>query len=354
MGKYFLKEKIISIIMFIPFAFRRYKITSVFSVLAIVLTIFTLFSGSSTIQLLKRSEKKKHVEYQITIYPPNLDKIHEDLWIDGVKALLRQNKFECYSWMYKGRTVIDVLNLFAGKVNVHIIETILQQKGFLKDNMKIESNKIADRFDTYDIEFELDDKASFEKRAWSIDIERLLLGKGYFTVADGYHNPVALNVSYPPFKAAYDIINLIKEKGLKTPSVFSIYSNDPPDGSSEDDLLLSVEGSNNSIKISGFVPLKKYNPQFHHDNLTVTVNIVNSKGYVSIAKVTTHPVTGFKLRYPQDFMPPNDNLLKGVYQLKCYMNDQKAFDTKFELDKRNNVIWHHNKESQRVFYSKLD
>ena len=339
--------------MFIPFAFRRYKITSILSVFVIAMTLFALFSGSSNIQLLKKKENKKPVEYQITIYPPNSVEINEDFWIGEVKALLRQNKFECYSWIYKGKTVIDVVNLFAGKADIHLIETILQKKGFLKDDVKIELNIIANRFDTYDIEFESDDKSSSGQQAWSIDVEKLLLEKGYFASTDGYHNPVALNINYPPFREAYTMIGFIKEKGLKGPSAFSIYENYPPDGSA-DDLLLSLEGSKDSIKISAFVPIKKYDPQFHHDNSTFTINIVNTEGNVSVAKVRAHPFAGFKLQYPQDFMTPNNSLLKGGYQLRCFINDQKAFDTKFELDNKNNVIWHQNKKPQRVFYSKVE
>jgi len=353
MDKYFFKKKITQIIMFIPFAFRRYKITSILSVFAIGMTLLGLYSGSSNIQLLMKKEKKNPVEYQITIYPPNSVENNNDFWISEVKALLRQNKVESYSWIYKERTVIDVVNLFAGKADIHLIETILQKKGFLKDDVKIDLNTTENRFDTYDIEFELDDKSSSGKRAWSTDVEKLLLEKGYFASTDGCHNPVALNVNYPPFREAYTMIGFIKEKGLKGPSAFSIYKNCPPDGSAED-LFLDLEGSKDSIKISGFVPLKKYDPQFHHDNSTFTVNIVNPEGNVGVAKVTAHPVNGFILQYPQDFMPPNNSLLKGGYQLKCSINDQKAFDTKFELDKKNNVIWPQNKKPQRVFYSKVE
>jgi len=118
--------------LFIPFAFKRYAITSIFIVLAVAMTIVTLFTGSSTIQLLKNSEKKEPVEYQVTLYPPTSDKVHENLWIDEVTTLLRQNRFENYSWIYKGRTVIDVLTLFDRKADVRKIKTLLQKKGSWK------------------------------------------------------------------------------------------------------------------------------------------------------------------------------------------------------------------------------
>jgi hypothetical protein len=343
-------KKIHSFMLFIPFAFKRYAITSIFIVLAVAMTIVTLFTGPSTIQLLKNSEKKEPVEYQVSLYPPASDKVHENLWIDEVTTLLRQNRFENYSWIYKGRRVIDVLTLFYWKADVRKIKTLLQKKGLLEGDVNIEPRKIAHRLDTYDIEFELDEKASSVKEAWSNEVENLLLEKGYFASADyGQHNPAALNVGYPPFREAYSIIELIKKNGLKSPSAFSLYENNPAD-----DVLLTIRGADNAVLLSGFVPLKKYNPEIHPDSSLFNLEIVNPEGNTSVVKVTAHPFAGFRVRFPQDFTPQNNRLSKGLYQVRCYLNDQKASDTQFVMDNNNTVIWHHNKESQRVFYSRVD
>jgi hypothetical protein len=344
------KKKIISFMLFIPYAFKRYAITSIFIVLAVAMTIVTLFTGSSTIQLLKERQKKEPVGYHVTLYPPASDNVHEDVWIHEVTTLLRLNSFECYSWRYRGMAAIDVLTLIDGTSALGTIKTLLQKKGFIHSDVNIESGNINRRTDAYDIVFELDEKASSVKRVWSAEVEKLLREKGYFASAEhGQYTPAVLYVRYPPFREARSIIEVIKKNGLKSPSAFSLYENSP-----EDDVLLTITGADNAVLLSGFVPLKKYNPEIHRDSALFAIEIVNPEGNTSVVKVTTHPFAGFRVRFPQDFTPQNSGLSKGIYQAICYLNDKKVFSAQFEVDKHGKVIWEHDQSSQRVFYSRVD
>jgi hypothetical protein len=344
------KKKVASFMLFVPYAFRRYTVTSLFIVLAVAMTIVNLFTGSSTIQLLKESEKKEPVEYYVTLYPPASDKVHEDTWIYEVTTLLRQNTFECYPWRYRGMAAIDVLTPLDRKSAVHTIKTLIQKKGFANGDVKIESGNITRRTDTYDIEFESDDNASSEKQAWSAEIEKLLLQKGYFASADyGRHNPAALYVRYPPFREARSIIEAIKKNGLKSPAAFSLYENNP-----SHDVQLTIAGADNAVLLSGHVPLKKYNPALHRDSSLFAIEIVNPEGDASVVKVTAHPFAGFKVRFPQDFTPQYSGVSKGMYQVICYLNEKKAFSSQFEVDKHNKVIWEHDQALQKVFYSRVN
>jgi len=350
------KKRISSLMLFIPYAFKRYTVTSVFIVLAVVMALGTLFKGSSTIQLLKKSEKKEpvayreYVEYYINIYRQESDKAQEDKWIYEVTTLLRQNTFECYPWRYRGMAAIDALTTLDRKSAIRTIKKLLQKKGFINGGLTMESGNINRRTDTFDIVFESDDGASSGKRAWSAAVEKLLLQKGYFASADyEMHNPAALSVRYPPFREARSIIEAIKENGLKSPSAFSVYENNPPD-----DVVLTITGSDAGVLLSGFVPLKKYNPEIHRDSSLFTIEIITPEGNTSVVKVTAHPFAGFRVRFPQDFSTQNSGIVKGVYQVRCFLNDRKAYSTKFELNKRNKIIRENDKESQRVFSSRVD
>jgi hypothetical protein len=348
------KKRFSSLMLFIPHAFKRYTVTSACIVLAVVVAMGSLFTGASTIQLLKKSEKKapgKYVEYYVTLYPPASDKVQEEKWINGVTTLLRQNTFECYPWRYRGVAAIDALTPLDRKSVVRTIKTLLQKKGFINGGLKMESGNINQRTDTFDIVFESDDNASSGKRAWSAAVEKLLLQKGYFASADyDMHNPAALYVRYPPFREARSIIETIKKNGLKSPSAFSIYDN-----TSADEVLLSIADANNAVLLSGFVPLKKYSPEIHPDSSLFTIEIVTPEGNTSVVKVTAHPFAGFSVRFPQDFTPQQQSgVTKGIYHVKYSVNDRKAYSAKFEVDERHRVIRGHDKESKRVFYSRVD
>jgi hypothetical protein len=342
------------IITFIPFAFRRYRITSVLSVIAVIMALYILFTEFSDLLIAKKKGQKKPSEYQITIYPTNTDRVQADMWVRRANAFLRQKGFESYSWNYQGRSVIDILNLFDRKSDRRTIETILQKEGLWDNGVKVTANSIAGRLDTYTIEFEPGETASPGKQVWISSVEQLLSDKGYCTLADhGYHNPVVLNVGYPPFREAQKLIELIKEKGLDIPSAFSIYENDTGVGVTDNLLHLHIEGSERSVRVSGYLPLKRYTPELYHGNVTFTVSVTDPEGMARVAKVTTHPVTGFTLQYPEDFTPQKDGLSRGIYQVSCFMNDKKVTDTKFELDKEHTVIRLNDKEPQRVFYYSL-
>jgi hypothetical protein len=344
------KKRITSIILFIPYAFKRYTITSIFIVLAAAMTIVTLFTGSLTIQLLKKSEKKEPIEYYIILYPPASDKAQKDIWIHEVTALLRQNKFECYSWKYRGMAAIDVLTSLERKSAVRRIKTLLREKGFVNDDVKIESGNNSRRSDTYDIVFESDENKSSLKRTWSAEVENFLRGNGYFASAEySQFTPAALYVRYPPFREAHSIIEAMRKNGLKTPSAFSLYENTPAD-----EVLLTITGADNSVLLSGFVPLKKYNPEIHRDNSLFAIEIVSPQGNTGVVRVTAHPFAGFRVRFPRDFTPTSSGVSKGIYQVQCSLNDRKLFSVQFEVDNHNKIIWEHNRESQRVFYSRVD
>jgi hypothetical protein len=344
------KKKISSFMLFIPYAVKRYTITSFFVVFAAAMTVVTLFTGSSTVQLLKQTEKKEAVEYYVTFSPPVSDKAHEDIWIHEVTTLLRLNAFECYPWVYRGRAAVDVLTTLERKSAVRTIKTLLQKKGFIDGGIKMESGNITRRTDTYDIEFESADNAFSGKQAWSTAVEKLLLEKGYFASADyNLHNPAALYVRYPPFREAYSIIELMKKNGLKSPAAFSLYENNP-----SHDVQLTITGADNAVVLSGHVPLKRYNPALHRDRSRFTVEMVNPAGNTSVVKVTAHPFAGFRVRFPQDFTPQNSGVPIGMYRVNCYLNDKKAISAQFEVDKLGKVIRGNEKESQRVFYSRVD
>ena len=343
-----------SIITFIPFAFRRYRLTSVLSVIAAIMALCILFTEFSDLLISKKKGQKKPSEYQITIYPPNADRVQADIWVRRANALLRQNRFESYSWTYQGRSVIDILNLFDRKSDRRTIETILKKEGLWDNAVKVTANSIGGRLDTYTIEFEPGDTASPGKQAWISSVEQLLSEIGYCTLTDHrYHNPVALNVGYPPFREAQKIIESIKEKGLEIPSAFSVYENDPGTGFTDNLLHLHIEGSQHSVRVSGYLPLKRYTPELYHGNVSFTVSVTDPEGMARVAKVTTHPVTGFSLQYPEDFTPQRDGLSRGIYQVSYSINDKKVADTKFELDKEHTVIRLNDKEPQRVFYYSL-
>jgi hypothetical protein len=337
--------------LFIPYAFQRYTITSVFIVFAVVIAMVNMFTGSSTIQLLKNDERREPVEYYVTLYPPASDKVQEDIWINKVTTLLRHNTFECYPWRYRGMAVIDVLTPLDRKSAVRTIKALIQKKGLSNGDLKIESGNITRRADAYDIVFESDNNASPLIRTWSGEVENLLREKGYFASATyGQYTPAARYVRYPPFREARAIIDAIRKNGLKSPSAFSVYDTIPAD-----DVLLSIAGADDAVLLSGFVPLEKYRPEIHRDSSLFTIEIIDPRGNTGNVKVTAHPFAGFRVRFPRDFTPQQQSgITKGIYQVKYAVNDRKAYSAKFEVDERNRVIRGHDKESQRVFYSRVD
>jgi hypothetical protein len=344
-------SRISSLMLFIPYAFQRYTITSAFIVFAVVMAVVNMFTGSSTIQLLKNDERREPVEYYVTLYPPTSDKAQEDLWIDKVTTLLRHNSFECYSWRYRGMAVIDVLTPLDRKSAVRTITALIQKKGLSNGDLKIESGNIARRTDAYDIVFASDKTASPLKRTWSGEVENLLREKGYFASAKyGQYTPAARNVRYPPFREARSIIEAIRKNGLKSPSAFSVYENSPAD-----DVVLSIAGADDAVLLSGFVPLEKYHPEIYRDSSLFAIEIIAPEGTASVVKVTAHPFAGFSVRFPQDFTPQQQSgVTNGIYQVKYSVNDRKAYSAKFEVDERNRVIREHDKESQKVFYSRVE
>jgi hypothetical protein len=323
--------------------------------MSILMAFFMLYADISGMRSVKKKGKATLPEYQATLSAPVRNSINQDAWIDAVHDILKQNNFESYIWLHRGKKVIDILSLHDRNADILRIEEALLKNGVLKSDIKIDVQKIAKRFDTYTIEFESPYHEISARCAWNEKVDRLLSGKEYCLPQeyDCNRNPAVLDVAYPPFREAAALIAHIQESGLQKPSFYTVYAHyrqDRTDG----DFMYSVATFRNSIQISGFVPVMKYSPEIHHEGSVLTVTMVDPAGKTSSSRIITHPVRGFVVNYPKDFMPEHDTVIPGAYKVFCSLNGEKAFETGFELTDTYTVRGNHIYEPEKVFYTRVE
>jgi len=143
---------------------------------------------------------------------------------------------------------------------------------------------------------------------------------------------------------------VIESRGLTRPTGYNIVEHDPTAEASEG-FLLGISGSSRSVRVDGFIPMKWVLPEHFDSVATFRMTIVSPPGNVYACEWRQRLVDEFEVDFPRDFAPTATRAVEGEYQLRLYVDGDKAFDATFRL-RRDGVIWGHEGEGP-VVYSTL-
>lgn len=299
-------------------------------------------------------QKSANKDYQISISPGSyLTTEQRKLWVTNLAELLKRHGFNPFIFGKEDAQTIELIGLFDIQGEEAIVRDLMKNNGFLVCNPSINRSAVLDRQDKYDVEFDLDKpKTNLEDWAnWISEMEELF-ENNHFEYRPSYHyeNPIVVSLPYPPWREITKIMILIKKKGLILPTRFIIYENDIT-ATSGKDLLLCIDSSNEGISISGFIPLKSIDEDDLRKVSKIKMTITDKFGKMYTSQLNQPLANGFSVVFPSEFIPNQTRLLPGRYQLRIYVNSEKAWDTEFQVDKAGSVDWDYSVDRRTVYKS---
>lgn len=299
-------------------------------------------------------QKSTTKEYQISISPGgHLTTEQRNLWVTNLADLLNRNGFHPIVFGREDAQTIELIGLFYIQREEAIVRDLMKNNGFLVCNPSINRSAVLDREDKYDVEFEIDKpKMNLEDRANWIGKMEELFENNRFEYRPSYHyeNPKILNLQYPPWREVAKIMNLIKRKGLILPTRFVIYEGDVTT-TSDKNILLDIGSSNKGITISGFIPFKSIDEDDLKKISRIKMTITDQSGKMYTSELNQPLADGFSKVFPSDFIPKQGRLLPGRYQLRIYVDSEKAWDTEFQVNKAGSVDWDYGVDRRAIYRS---
>jgi hypothetical protein len=322
--------------------------------------IFVVGGGiSSDYSLMLTSEnssKQKSTikEYQISISPGGyLTAEQRNLWVTNLAELIKSHGFNPFILGKEDAQTIELIGLFDIQREEAIVKDLMKNNGFLVCNPSINRTAVLDRQDKYDVEFELDKpKMNLEDWAnWISEMEELFENNRFeYRPSYHYENPMVMSLPYPPWREITKIMNLIKKKGLILPTRFIIYENDIT-ATSLKNMLLTIDSSNEGITISGFIPFKSIDEDDFKEVSKIKMTITDKSGKMYTSQLNQTLAEEFSVVFPSKFIPHQTRLLPGRYQLRIYVNPEKAWDTEFQVDQAGSVDWDYSVDRRAVYRS---
>lgn len=302
------------------------------------------------------SSKQKSAlqEYQISISPgSDLTTEQREIWVTNLAELLRSHAFNPFILGEEDAQTIELIGLFDIQREEFRVKDLMKNNGFLVCNPSINRSAVLERQDKYDVEFELDNPQmnSEDWANWVSDMEELFQSH-YFEYRPSFHdeNPMVTSLPYPPWRETAKILNLVRKKRLILPTRFIIYENDIT-ATSEKNMLLTIDRSKKDATISGFIPFKGLDEDDLEKVSEIKLTITDKSGKIFTSQLQQPLAEKFIVGFPSTFMPHQTRLLPGRYQLRIYVNNQKAWDTEFQVDKAGRVDWDYSVDRRVVYRS---
>ncbi len=299
-------------------------------------------------------QKSATKEYQISIsHGGHLNTEQQNLWVTNLADLLNNNGFNPFVWGREDAQTIELIGLFDIQREEAIIKDLMKNNGFLVCNPSINRSAVLDRQDEYDVEFELDHpELNLEDREnWVSEMEKLFENNDFeYRPSCHYENPMVMSLPYPPWRDATKIVNLIRRKGLIAPTRFIIYESDIT-AASDKNMLLDIDGSNKGITISGFIPFKSIDEDDLKKISRIKITITDKSGKMYTSQLDQRLADEFRVIFPSEFRPNQRLLRPRRYQLRIYVNSEKAWDTEFQVDKTGSVDWDYSVDRRAVYKS---
>ena len=299
-------------------------------------------------------QKSATKEYQISISPgSHLTTEQRNVWVTNLAELLKSQGFHPFFFGKADAQTIELIGLFDIQKEEAIVKDLMKHNGFLVCNPSINRSAILDREEEYDVEFELD-HPEMNIEDWANWISEMgeLFENNHFEYRPSYHyeNPMVMSLPYPPWRDIAKIINFIKEKGLILPTRFIIYESDIT-ATSDKNILLDIDSSNKGITISGFIPFKSIDEDDFEKVSKIKMSITDKSGKMSMSQLNQPLANEFRVVFPSEFRPNLKRLLPGRYQLRVYIDSEKAWDTEFQVDKAGSVDWDYSVDRRAVYKS---
>jgi len=302
------------------------------------------------------SSKKKSAlkEYQLSISAGrDLTAEQRDMWVTNLYELLKSHGFNPFVFGKKDAQTIELIGLLDIRREEATVKDLMKSNGFLASNPSINRSAVLDRQDKYDVEFELDNPEmnSEDWATWVMEMEELFENHHFeYRPSFHYENPMVMSLPYPPWREAPKIMALIKKKGMILPTRFIIYENDIT-ATSQKNMLLTIDGSKKGVTISGFIPFKSLDEDDIEKVSDIRMTITDKSGKMYTSQHDQTLAEKFSVVFPSEFMPRQKRLLPGQYQLRIYINSEKAWDTEFQVDRAGNVKWDDSADLRAVYSS---
>jgi hypothetical protein len=301
----------------------------------------------------EKQKPLKPEEFQMTLYPPKNSESEQNEWLLHLESFLRKHSYKAFIWKYKGKKCLDLVGLKEGNKSVYYTRNLLEKNGFLDGGTKIEVGKISGRNDTYKlylyIEKKIIDKEiTNELWVWVESVEKLLESNNYVIYEDNEdrinrgnkdHLPTVFSISYPPWREAFKIRELIKDSGLDPPTLYRICEEDPL--ALHMYFLTGIETSQYGVKINAFIPMKWDDYYDYEQQAQFTIRVIGPRGKVYICS-STQNIHEFKKVFPNDFKPLEYTPELGKY--KVYMYIDVIYDNYVESFKLGSYVFKLNKD----------